>query len=120
MKIQPYSPEIEAQMRTFYQSLSEKDRRRYAAIAAKQLGYGGISYICRVLGCHERTIIRGMSELEKPLPENETRIRQPGGGRRSVLATTPGLDAAFLRVVENHTAGSPMDEKVKWTNMTRG
>ena len=120
MKIQPYSPEIETQMHTFYQSLSEKDRRRYAAIEAKKLGYGGISYIRRVLGCDERTIIRGMSELEKPLPENETRIRQPGGGRKSVLATTPDLDAAFLQVVESHTAGSPMDEKIKWTNMARG
>ena len=119
MKIQPYSPEIETQMHTFYQSLSEKDRRRYAAIEAKKLGYGGISYIRRVLGCDERTIIRGMSELEKPLPENETRIRQPGGGRKSVLATTPDLDAAFLQVVESHTAGSPMDEKIKWTNMAR-
>ena len=107
-------------MRTLYQSLSEKDRRRYAAIEAKKMGYGGISYIRRVLRCNDRTIIRGMSELEKPLPENETRIRQSGGGRKSVLETTPGLDAAFLRVIENHTAGSPMDEKVKWTNMTRG
>ena len=32
MKIQAYSPEIEAQMRKFYKSLSEKDRRRYAAL----------------------------------------------------------------------------------------
>ena len=114
------SPEIEAQMRTFYQSLSEKDRRRYAAIEAKKLGHGGISHICRVLGCNERTVNRGMRELENLLPEKETRIRQPGGGRKSVLATTPGLDAAFMRVVENHTAGSPMDEKIKWTNMARG
>jgi hypothetical protein len=45
MKINPYSSEIEAAMRGFYQSLSEKDRRRYAAIEAKKLGYGGISYM---------------------------------------------------------------------------
>ena len=49
MKIEPYPPEIESQMHNFYQSLSEKDRRRYAAIEAKKLGYGGIRYICRVL-----------------------------------------------------------------------
>ena len=61
-----------------------------------------------------------MSELEKPLPEDEKRIRLPGGGRKSVLTTTPDLDAAFQRVLENHTAGSPMDETVKWTNLTRG
>jgi hypothetical protein len=119
MKIEPYPPEIEAQMRNFYQSLSEKDRRRYAAIEAKKLGYSGISYICRVVRCNDRTIARGMSELEKPLPKNEKRIRLPGGGRKSILATTPELDGAFQRVLENHTAGSPMDETIKWTNLTR-
>ncbi len=119
MKIEPYPSEIEAQMRNFYQSLSEKDRRRYAAIEAKKLGYSGISYICRVVRCNDRTIARGMSELEKPLPKNEKRIRLPGGGRKSILATTPELDGAFQRVLENHTAGSPMDETIKWTNLTR-
>jgi len=120
MKTEPYPPEIEAQMCNFYQSLSEKDRRRYAAIEAKKLGYGGISYICRVLHCNDRTITRGMNELEKPLPENEKRIRFPGGGRKSTLVTTPDLDGAFQRVLEEHTAGSPMDETIKWTNLTRG
>jgi len=119
MKIEPYPPEIEAQMRNFYQSLSEKDRRRYAAIEAKKLGYSGISYICRVVRCNDRTIARGMSELEKLLPKNEKRIRLPGGGRKSILTTTPELDGAFQRVLENHTAGSPMDETIKWTNLTR-
>ena len=120
MKIEPYPLEIETQMRNFYQSLSEKDRRRYAAIEANKLGFGGIRYICRVLRCNDRTLARGMSELEKPLPEDEKRIRLPGGGRKSVLTTTPELDTAFQRVLENHTAGSPMDETVKWTNLTRG
>ena len=35
------------------------------------------------------------------------------------MGTTPEMDAAFQRVLENHTAGSPMDETVKWTNLTR-
>jgi len=119
MKIKPYSSEIEAQMRKFYQSLSEKDRRRYAAIEAKKLGYGGISYICGVFECNDRTVKRGMDELEGALPDDDTRIRQSGGGRKSKLATTPGLETAFLQVIENHTAGSPMDEEVKWTNLSR-
>lgn len=119
MKIEPYHPEVEAQMRNFYQSLSEKDRRRYAAIEAKKLGYGGVSYICRVLQCNDRTITRGMRELETALPENEKRIRLPGGGRKSTLATTPEIDEVFQRVLEEHTAGLPMNETVKWTNLTR-
>ena len=44
----PYSPIIELQMVTFYQILSEKDKRLYAANEALKLGYGGILYIVRV------------------------------------------------------------------------
>ena len=45
-----YRPVIEAQMRAFYQSLSEKDRRRYAAVEVRKLDRGGLSYIANVLG----------------------------------------------------------------------
>ena len=119
MKIKLYPPEIEEQMLHFYQSLSEKDRRRYAAIEAKKLGYGGASYICSILGCNDRTLKRGINEIEKPFLENGKRIRLPGGGRKSILETRPEIEAAFQHVLEEHTAGSPMDERIKWTNLTR-
>jgi hypothetical protein len=46
--------------------------------------------------------------------------RQPNSiGRKSAFETIAGLDEAFLRVLERHTAGSPMDETVKWTNLKR-
>jgi len=106
-------------MSDFYKSLSEKDRRRYAAIEADKLGRGGIRYICQVLHCDFRTITRGKQELAEGLPDQESRIRQPGGGRKSVLAEREGLGDAFLAVIDNHTAGSPMDESIKWTNLSR-
>lgn len=37
-------------------TLSEKDRRRFAAIEATQRGYGGIRYIAGVIGCSTKTI----------------------------------------------------------------
>lgn len=115
-----YSTEIEIQMQRYYQSLSEKDRRRYAAIEAVKLGYGGLAYIKRLFGCHHETLQLGLSELQNEAVLNEERIRQEGGGRKSAFETIGGLDAAFLRVIEQHTAGSPMNETVKWTNLTRG
>jgi hypothetical protein len=39
--MQTYPSPIEAQMQRYYQSLSEKDRRRYAAIEAVKVGDGG-------------------------------------------------------------------------------
>jgi len=119
MKIEPYSKEIEQQIQNFYKSLSEKDKRRYAAIEATKLGYGGVSYICRVLGCNNHTIARGQEELKVEIPENEQYIRKSGGGRKSVLATRKGIDEAFLEVIEGSTAGSPMDENIKWTNLSQ-
>jgi hypothetical protein len=113
-----YSPALEEQMRAFYHSLSEKDRRRYAAIEASKLGYGGISYVARVLDCDRHTITQGLQELTAPEALQQSRIRRVGGGRKPSHEILPGLEAAFLQVLQEHTAGSPMRATVKWTNLT--
>lgn len=117
--ISAYPAAIEVQMQRYYQSLSEQDRRRYAGIEAAKLGHGGIAYISRLLGCNERTVTFGMSELADTARLNPSRIRQSGGGRKTAFEKHPGLDEAFLKVLSEHTAGSPMDEKVKWTHLNR-
>lgn len=117
--MQPYPAAIEAQMQRYYQSLSEKDRRRYAAIEAIKLGYGGQVYIRQLFGCHHETLALGMAELDDETALEQERIRQVGGGRKSAFETIDGLDEAFLRVLEQHTAVSPTDETVKWTNLKR-
>lgn len=93
--IRPYSPAIEEQMQRYYQSLSEKDRRRYAAIEAVKLGYGGISYIHRVLGCVRGSIRLGIAELSDPASMSEIRQRTAGGGRKSAFETIAELDGLF-------------------------
>ena len=40
-----YAAEIEHKMQRFFGWLSEKDRRRYAAVEAAKLGHGGVEYI---------------------------------------------------------------------------
>ena len=79
-----YAPEIEGQMKSFFDSLSEKDRRRYAAVEATKLDYGGIEYIARVLGCDSNTIRHGMEDVEQ-LPEDEAagRVRKKGRTKES-------------------------------------
>jgi len=114
-----YPSEVEQQMQRLYHSLSEKDRRRYAAIEALKLGWGGITYVSQLFGCDYYTIRFGMEELSDEDALNMSEIRRTGGGRKSAFETIEGLDAAFLTVIAQHTAGSPMDEQVKWTNLTR-
>lgn len=60
-----------------------------------------------------------MAELDDKTILEQERIRQVGGGRKSAFEMIDGLDEAFLRVLEQHTAGSPMDETLKWTNLKR-
>ena len=50
--MQRYDENVERHMKLFYDSLSEKDRRRYAALEAEKLGHGGIEYVAGVVGCH--------------------------------------------------------------------
>jgi hypothetical protein len=57
-------------------SLSEKDRRRYAAIEAAKLGPGGTDYIASVLGCDPKTIRRGQHDLDS-LPDPTTQWVRP-------------------------------------------
>ena len=115
-----YPPEIESQMTRFYLSLSEKDRRRYAAIEAMKLGHGGQSYICKLLGCNPRTINRGIEELKDQELLQSPKIRQAGGGRPSTLSSTlSSLDETFLEIMREQTAGSPMDESIKWSNLSK-
>ncbi len=73
----------EQRMRDFAQTLSEKDRRRFAAIEAVQRGFGGSVYIAGVLGCSTKTIERGIKELDQ-LPNDPAagRVRRPGAGRK--------------------------------------
>ncbi len=118
--MKPYPSEIEQKMKKFYQTLSEKDKRRYAAVEALKLGHGGIVYVAGVLGCHRSTISTGVEELNG-LPEAsgyERRIRETGGGRKPYEETWPDIDEQFLDVISEYTAGDPMDAEVWWTNLS--
>lgn len=117
MLIEQYTATHEHEMLNFYVSLSEKDRRRYAAIEARKLGHGGIDYLSVLFGCNYRTIKRGLNELQDEEALNQEGVRKPGGGRKEVIEITKGIDDAFLDVLKEHTAGDPMDDKVKWSSL---
>ena len=51
----PYPAYVEEAMKKYYDTLSEKDKRRYAAAEAIKLGRGATKYIVQVLGCSRRT-----------------------------------------------------------------
>lgn len=116
----PYEASVEQEMRKFFNSLSEKDKRRYAAVETLKLGRGGIAYIVKILGCSRKTVKQGIKEL-RGLPidnEYDPHIRQSGAGRKPYDQVYPDIDQKFLDVLHDYTAGDPMQEDVIWTDLT--
>ena len=79
----PWGVAVEKNVRDFYETLSEKDRRRFAAVPARQLGYGGVRAMAAVLGCSRRTLERGLAALDElPHAPAVGQGRRPGAGRK--------------------------------------
>ncbi len=114
----PYSETTAENMKFVFSQLSEKSRRLFAGLEAQKLQRGGQQYIADLFGCSPKTVRRGEKELAdtKLLPETE-RIRHKGGGRKRILEQRPELNEQFEQVLAENTAGSPMNEEIRWTNL---
>ena len=76
--MEAYSIDVERKMKRFFDWLSEKDRRRYAAVEAAKLGHGGVEYIAGVLRCDPKSIRQGLKDLEEPQDAAAGRVRKKG------------------------------------------
>jgi hypothetical protein len=96
-------------------ALNERQRRIWAAAEARELGYGGISTVARATGVSRRAIQVGLRELAAPIaPLPRKRVRRPGGGRKRLTATQPGLENALDAIVEPTSRGDPVSP-LRWT-----
>ena len=114
----PYTQEIEGFIKETYSQLSEREKRSYAAVEALKLPRGGKSYISNLIGCSRTTLMRGIEELKKPGKKPGNRIRKKGGGRKPTIETIENINQIFLKVIEDHIAGDPMNGKIRWTNLS--
>jgi hypothetical protein len=73
-----YGVQVERMMKRFFQTLSEKDRRRYAAVEAAKFGHGGVDYVAGVLGCDPKTIHQGQVDMEQAEDPAAGRVRKKG------------------------------------------
>ena len=114
-----YTKKIESKIRKLYATLDEPAKRRYAALEAEKIGRGGKKYIKDLLGCDFKTIKKGLNDLNLSLREIDSEmLRKSGGGRKSKVEDEH-VNEIFLKVISNHTAGSPEDENIKWTSLNQ-
>jgi ribosomal protein L6P/L9E len=75
-----YREAVEKQMKEIYLRLSEKHRRRYAAVEAAKLDHGGQQYIAQLFGVDCKTIRQGQADLELTEDVAGEKLRKKAAG----------------------------------------
>ena len=102
----PYPAAVERLMKRLYRSLRESDRRRYAAIEATKLGYGGTAYIAGLLGCDPKTIRRGARSW-KPVTNSTPTASGKRGRPQAGDGRPPGRVGTVRRGAPGPYGGRP-------------
>ena len=93
--------------------LDERGRRRWAAMEARSIGWGGIAAVAMATGLSDRTIRNGVIEINQP-DELGDRQRRSGAGRKRRECEKPEILKAIDMLVEPDTRGDPMT-LLRWT-----
>ena len=98
--------------------MNERMRRQWAATEASDLGWGGVTCVARATGLARNTIMSGIRELSDrrthPRAGVNLRVREVGGGRKSLVEMDPELQAALDALVNPATRGHP-ESPLRWT-----
>jgi hypothetical protein len=118
MQIASTIGQIKSRYRSLEPLMDERMRRQWAATEAQTYGWGGVSAVSDATGMSRNTIRRGAAELlarkKKPKATLSTRLREPGGGRKRLTESDPGLLRALELLVDPTTRGDPMSP-LRWT-----
>jgi len=108
--------EMAAEFEALLPHLDERSVRLVLAARARSLGHGGIIAVARASGASRSRVQEGVAQLESgeaPLG----RVRRPGGGRKKLAETDPGLVPALLAMVEPTRRGDP-ESALSWTTLS--
>ena len=94
--------------------LDERSRRLVLGMAARAAGDGGAGAVAALTGASWQTVANGKAELESGDGAPEGRVRRPGGGRKKLADTDPGLAGALLALVKDSVRGDP-GSPLEWT-----
>ena len=112
-----FSPEeyLQSEYSILSLELSERGRRKWAAIQAKRLGHGGKALVKKITGLSYPTIRRGLLDIECKDTKNTDKIRRSGAGRKSLIKTYPNLQSDIESLLNDSTIGDP-ENPLRWTS----
>src|SRR5574337_2188571 len=97
------------------ETLSEQQKRLWAASEAIACGYGGVTVVHKATGLSRPTINFGIQEIRNgTFLKNSTHARRPGAGRKTVEQEYPHLLEALQQLLETDTRGDPQ-QPLLWT-----
>jgi hypothetical protein len=105
---------IQEKYRLMSPSLSERTKRLWCAIEARQLGWGGITIVQQATGVSIPTIRKGITELEQPITLTPFQSRVPGGGRKRLIEHYADLPEALDALIDPVMRGDP-ESPLRWT-----
>ena len=94
--------------------LDEKARRLVLGAVARAAGDGGIGAVAKATGASWQTVADGAAELASEDVAPPGRVRRPGGGRKRLAETDPGLAGALETLIKDAMRGDPQSPLV-WT-----
>ena len=94
-------------------SLNEKQKRLLLGAEAISIGYGAIKLLSVISGMSKNTIARGIREVQQN--ENSDRIRNEGGGRKSLISKKPGIKNCLDNIIEPDIRGDP-ESPLRWSS----
>lgn len=103
------------------QHLDESALRLCAAADSATLGRGGVMLVAKASGLSRTTIYAGLKDLHAQqashsgaAPEGQRRVRNPGGGRKTLTESERNLLNDLDRLVDPVTRGDPQSP-LRWT-----
>lgn len=94
--------------------LDERSRRLVLGMAAEAEGEGGTGRVAELTGASWQTVANGKAELaaEEEVPAGRT--RRPGGGRKPLTESDPGLALGLEALIRGASRGDP-ESPLVWT-----
>lgn len=94
---------LEERIKSRLPFLNERERRLFLGMEARKCRRGGIRQVSRISGVSEKTIRRGIRELEAGAPLKQERVRKVGGGRKPCRDDGEKTTSLVYRLMEGET-----------------